>query len=87
MNIKHIKSCDFAQQASIHKPLFEHFDVRVNSNGSQKTADSHVALCGNISAPVRVTDLVEASKDTASLVVCTRIKIFCLGCVFLSVMS
>jgi len=45
----------------------------------KKTADSHVALRGNISAPVRVTDLVEASKDAASLAVCTRKKIFCLG--------
>jgi len=35
----------------------------------------HVALRGNISAPVQVTDLVEASKDAASLLVCTR-KIF-----------
>ena len=43
----------------------------------------HVALCGNISAPVQVTDLVEASKDAASLLVCTRKKIFLLGgCVF-----
>jgi len=39
----------------------------------------HVALRGNISAPVRATDLVEASKDAASLLVCTRKKIFCLG--------
>jgi len=39
----------------------------------------HVALHGNIFAPVQVTDLVEASKDTASLLVCTRKKIFCLG--------
>jgi len=31
-----------------------------------------VALRGNISAPVQVTDLVEVSKDAASLVVCTR---------------
>jgi len=38
----------------------------------KKTADSHMALRGNISAPVRVTDLGEASKDAASLVVCTR---------------
>jgi len=37
-----------------------------------------VALHGNISAPVQVTDLVEASKDTASLLVCTRKK-FLLG--------
>jgi len=44
----------------------------VNSCGSQKTAGSHVALRGNISAPVRVTDLVEVSKDATSLVVCTR---------------
>jgi len=32
-----------------------------------------VALRRNISAPVRVTDLVEAS----SLLVCTRKKVFC----------
>jgi len=38
-----------------------------------------VALHGNISVPVWVTDLVEMSKDTASLVVCTRKKFFCLG--------
>jgi len=31
-----------------------------------------VALRGNISAPVRVTDLVEAPKDAASLLVCTQ---------------
>jgi len=29
----------------------------------KKTAGLHVALRGNISAPVRVTDLVEVSKD------------------------
>jgi len=29
----------------------------------KKTAGSHVALRGNISAPVWVTDLVKASKD------------------------
>jgi len=29
--------------------------------------------------PVRVTDLVEASKDAASLLDCTRKKLFCLG--------
>jgi len=45
----------------------------------KKTAGSHVALRGNIFAPVRVTDLVEVSKDAASLIVCTRKKIFCLG--------
>jgi len=38
-----------------------------------------VALRGNISALVRVTDVVEVSKDTASLLVCTRKKIFLLG--------
>jgi len=37
-----------------------------------------MALRGNISAPVQVTDLVEVSKDTASLVVCTWKKFFCL---------
>jgi len=45
----------------------------------KKTADLHMALRRNISAPVRVTDLVEASKDAASLVVCTQKKFFCLG--------
>jgi len=38
-----------------------------------------MALRGNISAPVWVTDLVEASKDAASLLVCTRKKIFAWG--------
>ena len=36
-------------------------------------------VCGNIFAPVRVTDLVEASKDAASFLVCTRNKIFAWG--------
>jgi len=38
-----------------------------------------VALRGNISAPVRIMDLVEALKDVASLLDCTRKKIFFLG--------
>jgi len=38
-----------------------------------------VAWVGNISTPVQVTDLVEASKDAASLLGCTRKKFFCLG--------
>jgi len=42
----------------------------------------HVALRRNISAHVRVTDLVEASKDAASLLVCTRKKFFASGCRF-----
>ena len=32
-------------------------------------------LCGNISAPVQVTELVEVSKDVVSLAVCTRKKL------------
>ena len=39
----------------------------------------HVALCGNISVPVRVTDLVEASRYAASLLVYTRKKFFAWG--------
>jgi len=35
-----------------------------------------VALCGNISAPVRVTDLVEASEDAASLLVALEKNFF-----------
>jgi len=42
----------------------------------KKTAGSHMAFCGNISAPVSVMDLVEVSKDTASLVDYTRKKFF-----------
>jgi len=45
----------------------------------KKTAGSHVALRGNIPAPVQVTELVEVSKDVANLVVCTREIIFWLG--------
>jgi len=43
---------------------------------SETTVKTHMALHGNFSAPVRVTDLVEASKDAASLLVCTRKKFF-----------
>jgi len=45
----------------------------------KKAAGLHVALRGNISAPVWVTDLVKVSKDAANLVVCTQKKNFCLG--------
>ena len=38
-----------------------------------------MALHENISAPVRVTDLVEASKDAASLLVRTRKTFFAWG--------
>jgi len=44
----------------------------------KKTAGSHVVLCGNVSAPVQVTDLVEVSKEVASLLVSTSKKIFLL---------
>jgi len=40
----------------------------------------HVALHGNISAPVRVTDVVEASKDATSLLVCTQKNFLLRGC-------
>jgi len=42
----------------------------------------HLALCGNISAPVQVTDLVEASKDAASLLICTQKNFLLGGCGF-----
>jgi len=41
-----------------------------------------VALRGNISGPVWVTDLVEVSKDAASLLVCPRKKILLGGAGF-----
>jgi len=39
----------------------------------------HVALRRTIFAPVRVTDVVEASKDSANLADCSWKKFFCLG--------
>ena len=53
----------------------------------KNTVGSHVALRGNIFAPVSVTDLVEVSKDTASLDVCTRKIFFGWGCGYLWVTS
>jgi len=41
--------------------------------------ESHVVLHGNFSGLVSATDLVKSSKDSASLVVCTRKKFFGLG--------
>jgi len=41
-----------------------------------------VALHENLSGPVCSTDPVKVSKDAARLLVCTRKKCFCLGCVF-----
>ena len=43
---------------------------------SKKNAEKHMALRENISAIARVTDLVEMSKDTESILVCTRKKFF-----------
>ena len=45
---------------------------------SKKNAKTHVALHGNFSGPVYSTDQVKVSKDTASLLVWTWKKIFCL---------
>jgi len=41
-----------------------------------KKTQTHMALHGNYSAPVRVMDLVEVSKDAASLLECTRKNFF-----------
>ena len=45
----------------------------------RKKNETHVALRANLSGHVGAADLVEVSKDTASLLVRTRKKIFCLG--------
>jgi len=45
----------------------------------EKNTETHVALRGNFSGPVNVTDSVKVSKDTASLVACTRKKFFYWG--------
>ena len=44
----------------------------------KKNALTHVALCRNFSSPISSTDPVKGSKDTTSLLVCTR-KNFLLG--------
>jgi len=49
----------------------------------EKTAGLHMALRQNFSGPVSATDPVKSSKDSASLVVCTRKNNICLlgaGC-------
>jgi len=38
-----------------------------------------VAVHGNFSTPERITDLVEVSKGTASVLVSVQKKFFCLG--------
>jgi len=45
-------------------------------NSHAKTKGLHVALSRNLSGPVSATDPVKGSKDAASLLVCTRKKIF-----------
>jgi len=45
----------------------------------RKNTETHVALRVNYSTPVQVTDLVEVSKDAASLLECTLKKNF-FGC-------
>jgi len=55
----------------VKKCYFNTLTSRLIQAVRKKTAGSLMALRGNISAPVQVTDLVEVSKDTASLVVCT----------------
>ena len=47
-----------------------------------KDTETHVALRENFSHLVSVTDLVESSKDVASLLVCSLKKILWLGCGF-----
>ena len=48
----------------------------------KKTTETHVALHGNFSRLVSATGLVKASKDAASLLVCTQKNIFGWGCGF-----
>jgi len=42
----------------------------------QINTETHVTLCRNFSGSVSDTDLVKASKDATSLLVCTREKFF-----------
>ena len=45
----------------------------------KKNNQTHMALRGNYSVPVQVTDLIEVSKGAASHLVRTRKKFFCSG--------
>jgi len=56
-----------------------HFGVRPLLGIFEKNTKTHVALRGNFSCSVSATDLVEASKDVASLLICTRKKFFAWG--------
>jgi len=58
--------------------LFSALMFRLIQAFHKKTTGSHVALYENYSAPVRFTDLVEVSKDAASLLVALE-KNFLLG--------
>jgi len=56
--------------------LFNTFASRLIQVVRVKTAGSHVALRGNLSGLLNAADPVNSSKDSASLVVCTRKKCF-----------
>ena len=70
---KGLQACSFVQ-AAWH--AINILTSRLIQAVRKKTAGSHVALRGNITTPVRVTDVVKVSKDTASLAVCIREKFF-----------
>jgi len=53
--------------------------ARIQGFSEKNNTETHVALQGNFSGPVSSTDPVKVSKDAASLLVCTRKKLFCLG--------
>ena len=59
------------------------FTPRLIQTVCAKTPGSHMALHGNFSAPVSATDPVKSSKDSSSLVVCTKKKFLVGGIDFL----
>jgi len=64
---------------------FNTFTPRLIQAVRAKTLGSHVALRRKFFGPVSATDPFKSLKDSASLVACTRTKIFWLGMqIFLS---
>ena len=58
----------------------QHFNIRLKKEIFEKNnTETHVALRGNYSTPVRVTNWVEVSKDAASLLVWHSRRNFWLG--------
>jgi len=72
--------CSYSQTQKIQN--MNYFNTSASGRNWEfwgKSTETHVAVRWNFSGPVSATDLVKVSKDAASLLVCTKKKLFCLG--------